>query len=73
LGSGCNSSGEGNYEIIESVLKKYLEEKKEDKHHRLECNEHRIALEEKRAEDERASCLMQHEMMMMLISHLTNK
>jgi hypothetical protein len=31
-----------------------------------------ITLEEKRAEDERASRAMQHEMMMMLISYLSN-
>jgi hypothetical protein len=70
---GCNSGGENNHQMVEAIFQKYAEEKKEEKCHRLEFNERRIALEEKRAEDEHASRVMQHEMMMMLISHLSNK
>jgi hypothetical protein len=39
----------------------------------MEYNERHLALEEKRADDDRASRQMQHEMMMNLITHLSNK
>jgi hypothetical protein len=39
----------------------------------MEYNERHLALEEKRAEDDRASRQMQHEVMMTLIVHLSNK
>jgi hypothetical protein len=70
---GRNSGGENNHQMVEAIFQKYAEEKKEEKRRRMDFNERRIALEEKRAEDERASRAMQHEMMMTLISHLSNK
>jgi hypothetical protein len=39
----------------------------------MEYNERRLALEEKRAKDDRASHQMQHEVMITLIAHLSNK
>jgi hypothetical protein len=71
---GRNSGGESNHQMVEAIFQKYAEEKKEEKCRRMEFNECRIALEEKHAEDERgASRAMQHEVMMTLISHLSNK
>jgi hypothetical protein len=71
--AGRHSAGESNHQIVESIFKKYTDEKKEEKRRRMEYNERRLALEEKRAEDDRASRQMQHEVMMTLIVHLSNK
>jgi hypothetical protein len=62
--AGCHSTGKSNHQIVESLFKKYTDEKKEEKRRRMEFNERRLALEEKRAEDKRA---------MTLIAHLSNK
>jgi hypothetical protein len=70
---GRNSGGVSNHQMVEAMFQNYAEEKKEKKSCRMDFNECRIALEEKRAEDERASRAMRHEMMMTLISHLSNK
>jgi hypothetical protein len=72
-GGGRYSAGEESYQKIESLFKKYTDDKKEDKRRCLEYNERRLALEEKRAEDERAARLMNHEMMMSLIANLNKK
>jgi hypothetical protein len=70
---GCNSGGESNDQMVEAIFQTYAEEKKEEKRRRMEFNKCRIALKEKCAEDERASRVMHHEMMMTLISHLSKK
>jgi hypothetical protein len=73
-GSGHTSAGEADYQMVESIFKKYYtEEKKEEKRCRMEYNERRLALEEQRAADERASRQMQHDMMMSLIANLSKK
>jgi hypothetical protein len=41
--------------MIESIFKKYTNENKDEKCRRMEYNERRLALEEKRADDDRAS------------------
>jgi hypothetical protein len=69
--AGCHSAGKVDYQLVESIFKKYTDEKKDDKCRRMEYNERRLALEEKRAADDRASRQMQHEMMMTLIAHLS--
>jgi hypothetical protein len=71
--AGRHSGGEDNYQMIELIFKKYLDEKQEDKRRRMEYNERRIALKEKRAEDERVSRQLQHDMMMALIASLNKK
>jgi hypothetical protein len=71
--AGRHSAGKGNYQIVESIFKKYTDEKKDEKCRRMEYNECRLALEEKCAEDDRALRQMQHEVMMTLIVHLSNK
>jgi hypothetical protein len=72
-GGGRYSAGEDSYQKIESLFQKYTDEKKEDKCRCLEYNECRLALDEKRAEDEHAACMMNHEMMMSLIANLNKK
>jgi hypothetical protein len=71
--AGRHSTGESNHQIVESIFKKYTDEKKEEKRRRMEYNERRLALEEKHAEDDCALHQMQHEVMMTLIAHLSNK
>jgi hypothetical protein len=73
-GSGRTSTGETNYQMIESIFKKYTDEKKEEKWRRtMEYNERQIALKEQRAANDCASRQMQHNMMMSLITHLSKK
>jgi hypothetical protein len=73
LGSGRHSAGEEGYQTIETLFKKYADDKNKDKRRHLEYNECRLALEEKRAKDDHASRQMQHEMLMLLITNLSKK
>jgi hypothetical protein len=71
--SGCHNAGEQNYQMIESIFKKYTDKKKDEKSQHMEYNEHCLTLEEMHADDDCALRQMQHEMMMNLIMHLSNK
>jgi hypothetical protein len=53
--------------MVQLIFNKYTNEKKEEKRRRMEFNERRLALEEKRTEDDRALHQMQHELMLTLI------
>jgi hypothetical protein len=58
--------------MMQSVFKKYNEEKRDEKRRKMDLYERHLALEEKRADDDRASRQMQHEVMMTLIARLND-
>jgi vacuolar-type H+-ATPase subunit I/STV1 len=70
--SGRFSVGEADYQTMQSVFKKYNEEKRDEKRRKMDLYERRLALEEKRADDDRAARQMQHEVMMTLIARLND-
>jgi hypothetical protein len=70
--AGRFSAGESDYQKMQSVFKKYNEEKRDEKRRKMDLYERRLALEEKRADDDRASRQMQHEVMMTLIARLND-
>jgi hypothetical protein len=53
-------------------LKNTMKRSATKKRRKMDLYEHRLALEEKRAHDDRASRQMQHEVMMTLIVHLND-
>jgi hypothetical protein len=70
--SGRFSVGEADYQMMQSVFKKYNEEKRDEKRRKMDLYERHLALEEKRADNDRASRQMQHEVMMTLIARLND-
>jgi hypothetical protein len=70
--AGRFSAGESDYQMMQSVFKKYNEEKRDEKRRKMDLYERRLALEEKHADDDRASHQMQHEVMMTLNAHLND-
>jgi hypothetical protein len=70
--SGRFSVGKADYQMMQSVFKKYNEEKRDEKRRKMDLYERHLNLEEKRAHDDRALRQMQHEVMMTLIAHLND-
>jgi hypothetical protein len=70
--SGRFSVGDADYQMMQSVFKKYNEEKRDEKRRKMDLYERHLALEEQHADDDRASRQMQHEVMMTLIARLND-